>query len=88
MLAATGVFRSSEFGEHWPPMNANEHRSKHGQNKNDLSYLRSVAVGTSLTERPPHRSVRAHSSAYGSYLGCLASNRTPGSGCRIRGRGR
>jgi inosine-uridine nucleoside N-ribohydrolase len=39
--------------------------------------------------RPPHRSVRAHFSAYGSYLlGYLASNRTPGSGCRIRGRGR
>ena len=49
---------------------------------------RLVAVGTPVTRRPPHRSVRAHFSAYGSYLGCLASNRTPGSGCRIRTEGR
>ena len=48
--------------------------------------LTTVAVGTSVTGCPPHRSVRAHFSAYGSYLGCLASNRTPGSGCSIRGR--
>ena len=46
-----------------------------------------VAVGTSVTGRPPHGSVRAHSSAYGSCLGCMASKRAPGSGCRIRGLG-
>ncbi len=36
-------------------------------------HQRSVAVGTIVTDRPPHRSVRAHFSAYGSYLGYLAS---------------
>jgi hypothetical protein len=34
-----------------------------------------VAVGTTISGRPPHRSVRAHFSAYGSYLGCLAAKR-------------
>ena len=47
-----------------------------------------VAVGTSVTGRPPHRSVRAHFSAYGSYLRYLASKRAPGSGCRIRAEGK
>src|SRR5436190_7607695 len=32
-----------------------------------------VAVGTRITPRPPHSSVRAHFSAYGSYLECLTA---------------
>ena len=43
----------------------------------------SVAVGTTVTHRPPHRSVRCRIAAYGSYLGCIASKRTFGCGCRI-----
>jgi hypothetical protein len=43
-----------------------------------------VAVGTPVTPRPPHRSVRAPL-AYGSYRGCLTANRWLGQGCRIRG---
>jgi hypothetical protein len=31
--------------------------------------LETVAVGTIIADRPPHRSVRALVSAYGSYLG-------------------
>jgi hypothetical protein len=31
--------------------------------------LNEVAVGTIIADRPPHRSVRALVSAYGSYLG-------------------
>jgi hypothetical protein len=31
--------------------------------------LETVAVGTIISDRPPHRSVRALISAYGSYLG-------------------
>jgi hypothetical protein len=44
-----------------------------------------VAVGTIIADRPPHRSVRALISAYGSYLGWLAASnqklafRTPAS---------
>gem|GEM_PF-4856766 len=37
-----------------------------------------VAVGMKITPHPPRGSVRAHFSAYGSYLECLASKRTSG----------
>ena len=35
-----------------------------------------VAVGTIIADRPPHRSVRALISAYGSYLGYVAAKRS------------
>ena len=34
-----------------------------------ISFVDEVAVGTIIADRPPHRSVRALISAYGSYLG-------------------
>jgi hypothetical protein len=37
-----------------------------------------VAVGTSVARCPPHRSVRALASAYGSYLGWVAAKRVAG----------
>src|SRR5260370_4329550 len=37
-----------------------------------------VAVGTSVARCPPHRSVRALVSAYGSYLGWVAAKRVAG----------
>jgi hypothetical protein len=39
---------------------------------------RVVAVGTSVARCPPHRSVRALVSAYGSYLGWMAAKRVSG----------
>src|SRR5215472_15191726 len=47
----------------------------------------SIAVGIPGSQYPPHRSVRALSSAYGSYLGWLAAKRTPGQGWSTRGMG-
>jgi hypothetical protein len=35
----------------------------------ELKLFTKVAVGTIIADRPPHRSVRALISAYGSYLG-------------------
>jgi hypothetical protein len=35
----------------------------------EMRFLDEVAVGTIIADRPPHRSVRALISAYGSYLG-------------------
>ena len=46
-----------------------------------------VAVGIPVTRYPPHRSVRALISAYGSYLGCMAANRSDGQGCTTCGAG-
>jgi hypothetical protein len=40
------------------------------------SALAEVAVGTIIVHRPPHRSVRALVSAYGSYLGYMAAKRS------------
>jgi len=48
---------------------------------------RAVAVGIPVARHPPHRSVRALLSAYGSYLGCMAANRSDGQGCSMRGAG-
>ena len=39
-----------------------------------------VAVGIPVARYPPHRSVRALVSAYGSYLGCKAAKRAVGQG--------
>jgi hypothetical protein len=46
-----------------------------------------VAVGIPVTRYPPHRSVRALVSAYGSYLGCVAAKRSDGQGCSTCGAG-
>ena len=46
-----------------------------------------VAVGIPVARYPPHRSVRALLSAYGSYLRCVAANRSVGQGCNTRGGG-
>lgn len=46
-----------------------------------------VAVGTIIADRPPAQIRTCAANAYGSYLGCLASKRTLGYGCRMRGYG-
>src|SRR5215831_17519403 len=46
-----------------------------------------VAVGIPVARYPPHRSVRALLSAYGSYLRWVAANRSVGQGCNTRGGG-
>ncbi len=89
-LRFTGIVRISLDGQctHGLSSNGSGVFSSVSHRRGPPHYRRSVAVGTSVTGRPPHRSVRAHSSAYGSYLGCMASKRTPGSGCRICGTGK
>ena len=42
-----------------------------------------VAVGTALCERPPAQIRTCSITAYGSYVGCLASKRWLGCGCKI-----
>jgi len=42
--------------------------------------VRKVAVGTIITDRPPHRSERALNGACGSYLECVTAKRSKGQG--------
>ena len=60
------------------PLDLDHPRSRHPRggscNKGRRPPAR-LAVGTPITGRPPHRSVRARFHAYGSHLGCVTANR-------------
>jgi hypothetical protein len=54
-----------------------------GDHRVDPSRVTFVAVGTPVNPTPPAQIRTCRIAAYGSYLGCMASNRTFGCGCRI-----
>jgi hypothetical protein len=53
--------------------NGREHMQQRGAESGD-------AVGTPITERPPHKTVRAAFPHYGSHLGCVTAKRLLGQG--------